>query len=164
MLSKTYGGKLWKSQLWLSCRNSSKRVAGTWNMMNKRWPIRTQSTGENAEEVRNSVHSDRRLSIRAMAVQMNLDKETVTCQGLDSPAPKALSVKQFLIQWNGKPMLFPSFDSEWRLVLSKKNKVSLPGRRFQDTEDIKKKCDDGTESYSTKGVPKMFPTVATSLD
>jgi hypothetical protein len=25
-----------------------------------------------------------------------------------------------------------------------------------------KKCDDDTESYPTKGVPKMFPTVAAS--
>jgi hypothetical protein len=26
-----------------------------------------------------------------------------------------------------------------------------------------KKCDNGTESYSTPGVPKMFPTVAASF-
>jgi hypothetical protein len=30
-------------------------------------------------KVRNLVHSDRRLGIRAMAVQLNSDKETVTC-------------------------------------------------------------------------------------
>jgi hypothetical protein len=36
-------------------------------------------TDENGEEVRNVVHSDRRLNIRAMAVQLNFDKETVTC-------------------------------------------------------------------------------------
>jgi hypothetical protein len=28
---------------------------------------------------------------------------------------------------------------------------------------MSKKCDDGTESYSTAGVPKMFPSVAASL-
>jgi hypothetical protein len=43
---------------------------------------------------------------------------------------------------------------------SKKIKFALKGLRFQ--EDIqkkkKKKCDD-KEIYSTKGVPKMFPTV-----
>jgi hypothetical protein len=38
---------------------------------------------------------------------------------------------------------------------------ALKGRRFQDIEDIKK-CDD-TESYSTTGVPKIFPVVAASL-
>jgi hypothetical protein len=38
----------------------------------------------------------------------------------------------------------------------------LKGRRFEDTEDIQK-CDDGTESYSTTGVPKIFPTVAGSI-
>jgi len=36
-------------------------------------------------------------------------------------------------------------------------------RRFQDIEDIHKKCDNGTESYSTTGVLIMFPTVAASL-
>jgi hypothetical protein len=35
--------------------------------------------------------------------------------------------------------------------------------RFQDNEDIKKKSDDYTESYYTKDVPKIFPTVGASL-
>jgi hypothetical protein len=39
---------------------------------------------------------------------------------------------------------------------------ALKGRRFQGMK-ISKKCDNGTESYSTTGVPKMFPTVAISL-
>jgi hypothetical protein len=39
-----------------------------------------------------------------------------------------------------------------------KMKFTLKGRKFRATEDIQKECDDGTESYSTKGVPKMFPT------
>jgi hypothetical protein len=39
---------------------------------------------------------------------------------------------------------------------------ALKGRRFQDTEDIKTN-DDGAQSCSTTGVPKMFPTVAASL-
>jgi hypothetical protein len=39
---------------------------------------------------------------------------------------------------------------------------ALKGKGFQDSEDIKKS--DGTESYSTTGVPKMFPTVATLSD
>jgi hypothetical protein len=34
-------------------------------------------TDENVGKVRNPVHSDRRLTIRAMAVQLNLDKETM---------------------------------------------------------------------------------------
>jgi hypothetical protein len=36
---------------------------------------------------------------------------------------------------------------------------AFKGWRFQDTED--KKCDEGTERYSTKGVPEIFPTVLT---
>jgi hypothetical protein len=36
---------------------------------------RTHKTDENVENMRNMVHSDRRLSIRAMDVQLNLDKQ-----------------------------------------------------------------------------------------
>jgi hypothetical protein len=39
---------------------------------------------------------------------------------------------------------------------------ALKGQRFQDNEDIQKKY-DGTESYSTTGDHKMFPTVAGSI-
>jgi len=38
---------------------------------------RSQRTDENIEKVRNLVHLDRHLSIRAIAVQLNLGKETV---------------------------------------------------------------------------------------
>jgi hypothetical protein len=50
------------------------------------------------------------------------------------------------------------------LWLFPKLKSALKGRNFQEIEDIQKKYDDGTESYSTTGILKMFPTVATSLD
>jgi hypothetical protein len=43
-----------------------------------------------------------------------------------------------------------------------KIKSALKTRRFQDIEDTRK-CEDDTESYSTTGVPEMFPTVAASL-
>jgi hypothetical protein len=43
-----------------------------------------------------------------------------------------------------------------------KIKSALKGLRFQDTEDIWK--EDDTESYSTNGVLKMFPTVAAFSD
>jgi hypothetical protein len=39
---------------------------------------------------------------------------------------------------------------------------ALNRRRFQDIEDIKK-CDNGTESFSTAEIPKIFPAVAASL-
>jgi hypothetical protein len=63
-------------------------------------------------------------------------------------------------RWNGTPTLFPWFGTEWLVTISR-SKSCLKGRRFQDTEAIKKPRDD-TESYSTTGVSKMFPTVATS--
>jgi hypothetical protein len=54
--------------------------------------------------------------------------------------------------WNGTPTIFPWFGPKWLLPLSEKTKSALKGRRFQDTEDIKKS--DDTESYSTTGLPK----------
>jgi hypothetical protein len=43
-----------------------------------------------------------------------------------------------------------------------KIKSALKGQRFQDNEDTlppkKRNYEDGTESYSKTGVPKMFPT------
>jgi hypothetical protein len=36
-----------------------------------------------------------------------------------------------------------------------KMKSALKGRRF---------CDDSTERYSTAGIPKMFPTVASGIN
>jgi hypothetical protein len=41
---------------------------------------RSHRTDENVEKMQTLMHSDRRLSIRAMAVQINFDKEQ-----LDSP-------------------------------------------------------------------------------
>jgi len=42
--------------------------------------LRTQKKTDKNVEVRNMVHSDRRLLTRAMAVQLNLHKETVMCR------------------------------------------------------------------------------------
>jgi hypothetical protein len=50
-----------------------------------------------------------------------------------------------------------------RSFLFSKITSALERQRFQDTEDIQKNCDDGTENCSTTGVPKTFPTVAASL-
>jgi hypothetical protein len=49
------------------------------------------------------------------------------------------------------------------LLLFPKIKSALKERIFRDKEDILRKCDNGTESYSTTGVPKIFPMVAASL-
>jgi hypothetical protein len=43
----------------------------------KRGRQRSHKTDENVEKMRNLVVLDRRLSIRSMAVQLNLDRETV---------------------------------------------------------------------------------------
>jgi hypothetical protein len=59
------------------------------------------------------------------------------------------------LKWD-PPFPFPWFGSELLLA-------ALRWRRFQDTENIKNRRDVGTEKYSTTGVPKMFPTVVSSL-
>jgi hypothetical protein len=83
----------------------------------------------------------------------------------DAPAHKALFVKQFLAQKSITEMERPtcspdSAPNDFWLFL--KINSALKGRRCQDIEDIKK-CDDGTVSYSTTGVPEMSLTVAASL-
>jgi hypothetical protein len=58
--------------------------------------------------------------------------------------------------------LLPWFGSEWLLDVSK-NKVCLKGMKISGYgRHPSKKCDDGTESCSTTGVPEMFPTVGGS--
>jgi hypothetical protein len=81
-----------------------------------------------------------------------------------APAQKVLPIKQFLAQKSitetKDPPCSPNLalNNFWAFL---NTRYSLKGR-FQDIEDIQN-CDDGTESYSTTGIPKIFPTVAASL-
>jgi len=78
---------------------------------------------KNVKKVRNLVHSDRCLSIRATAVQLNLDKETVKKPKLwlknwnlhhgNAPAHKTLSIKQFLAQNSTAKTEHPSHFPDW---------------------------------------------------
>jgi hypothetical protein len=78
----------------------------------------------------------------------------------NAPAHKALSVKQFLAQKLVTETKHQLQSRDWlRFMAFSKIKSALKGRRFQNTEDIKK-CDHSTESCSTTGVPKIFSTVA----
>jgi transposase len=80
-------------------------------------------------------------------------------------AHKMLSVKQFLAKKSITEMEHPPYSPDlvpndfWFFP---KIKSALKGRRLQNTENIKKR-DDDTESCSPR-LPKMFPTVAVSLD
>jgi hypothetical protein len=118
------------------------------------------------------VHSDRRLTIRAMAVQLNLDKETMNkawtvAQRLDSPPWQCSSSQATLSSsfWpknrSLKRYTQPIFLIWLKMTSVLKNKICLKGWRFQDIEGIKK-SEYGPESYSTTGIPKMFPTVGLS--
>jgi hypothetical protein len=81
------------------------------------------------------------------------------------PYLTALSVKQFLIKKSANEMEHPPYSPDFALNgfwLFPKLNSALKGQRFQDVEDVKKYYDD-TENYPTTGVPKTFPTVATSL-
>jgi hypothetical protein len=59
-------------------------------------PPRSHTTDENVEKVRNLVHSDRRFSIGAMAVQLNLDKETARQIVSDDLSTKKVSAMMVL--------------------------------------------------------------------
>jgi hypothetical protein len=70
---KIIGEKLWKSWVFLSGINTPIRIARTWKMMKK------MVVQYHTEPMNMLVHSDARLSNRATAVQLNSDKESVTC-------------------------------------------------------------------------------------
>jgi hypothetical protein len=81
-------------------------------------------------------------------------------------ACKALSVRQFLAQKSitemehspCSPYLFLN-----NFCLFPHIKSALEGQRFEDIENTHKNVMVALKSYSAAGVPKMFPTVATSL-
>jgi len=107
---------------------------------------------------KNLVWSVRHLSNTAMAVQLNLEKETVQntwtmAQWLDSPPWQCSSSKCTLYKavsgpkinyWNGKPILFHWCSSDWLLATSK-NKVCLKERKISGYQTHPKSNDDSKE-------------------
>jgi arginyl-tRNA--protein-N-Asp/Glu arginylyltransferase len=96
MPSESYGGEVMR-KVFLNGINGSKRVAKTWKMMKQ---VGSQRSDENVEKVWNLVHSDKCLSVRALTVQLNLDKETVTCveRGLNFSPMTGFSTVTMLLQ------------------------------------------------------------------
>jgi hypothetical protein len=132
-----------------SCEKSSVLEWHTWfkeghkNVEdNERSGPRSHRTNENIEKARNIMHSDRRLSIRAMAVLLNLDKqwkgpELCPCDWFlyhdNAPAHKVLSVRQFLAQKSITEMENPPFSPYLALNdfwLFPKIMSALKGRRY----------------------------------
>jgi hypothetical protein len=80
-----------------------------------------------------------------------------------APVHKVLSVSGPKIDYlHGTLMLFLWFGSKWLLAVSK-NTVYLKETKISGYQSHPTKCDDGTESYSITGVPKIFPTMVASL-
>jgi hypothetical protein len=86
MLSKDYRGEIMKKSSVLNGVNGLKRVTRTWKMK-KSGDRRSHRINENVEKVWNIMHLDGYLSIRAMAMQLNLNKETVKIKGLNFGPP-----------------------------------------------------------------------------
>jgi hypothetical protein len=66
--------------------------------------------------------------------------------------------RNWLLKWNTHHPPFPSFVSEWHVAASK-NKIYLKVTKVSGywRHSNEKKSDEGTESCSTTGVPKIFP-------
>jgi hypothetical protein len=78
LLSDAGGEEAMENSSVFNDMNGSKWVARTWKIIKD---VSVQDITELTKilkKVRNLVHSERRISIRTMAVQRNLDKETVT--------------------------------------------------------------------------------------
>jgi len=59
-------------------------------------------------------------------------------------------------------LFFPWFGSEWLLALSEKKSLPWRDEDFRVLKNLKIR-DESTKSWSTTGVPEMFPAVAASL-
>jgi hypothetical protein len=111
MLSEACGGEAMKNSSIFEWHKGFKEGCENMKDGERSSCPRSHRTNKNVEKVWNLVHSDRYLSIRTMAMKLNLDKETVRhvlsddlgvkmigfCHD-NALTHKALSVKQFLSQ------------------------------------------------------------------
>jgi hypothetical protein len=164
ILSEAYGGEAMKKP---RVSERHKRFKGSRENVEddeKSGCPKSHRTDEKVEKVRTLVHSEKRLSIRAMAVQLNLRKETMKktlnfTQRLDSlhenaPTHQALSVKEFLaqksiIEKEHRPYS-PNFTPRdfWLFLLQRDEDF----RRLKTSPPPPKKSDDGIGSYFTTGI------------
>ncbi|GFV50045.1 protein GVQW3 [Trichonephila clavipes] len=121
----------------------------------------TSKTDENVEKVASLIRSDRRLSIRAIAETVNIDKECVrqilhdnlnmqkVCAKMvqkfsrDAPAHSALSVKRFLDKHSIPVLKHPPYSPDLApcdFHLFPKVKSALKGTRFESVEAVKEKA------------------------
>jgi hypothetical protein len=173
-LSKAYGEKLWKSQVFLSGINDSKRACISESQI-KTMLILFFNT---KVLFTFSPFHKAKVSTKLIVwkywrcyVKLCVEKTWTLVQYLDSlprqrsrsqdPLCQAVSGPK-IDYWNRKPTLFIWFGSKWLLAVSK-NKFCLKRMKISGYWKHPTKRDDGPERCSTTGVPKMFPTVAASL-
>jgi hypothetical protein len=107
MLSEPYGGEATKNSSVSEWHKPFEEGRESMEDDGRSGRPRSHKIDENVEQVRNLVHSDRRLSIRAMDAQLNSDKNTVKKPTFwpngsilhhdDDPSHKALS-SEFMAQ------------------------------------------------------------------
>ncbi|GFS77214.1 protein GVQW3 [Trichonephila clavipes] len=107
----------------------------------------TSKTDENVEKVASFIRSDRRLSIRAIAEAVNIDKECVWQILHDNlniaPAHSVLSVKRFLAKHSIPVLEHPPYSPDLApcdFYLFPKVKSALKGTRFESVEAVKEKA------------------------
>ena len=112
----------------------------------------TSKTDDNIETIGNLVRSDRRLSIRAIAETVGIDKECVRPElwkdkswilHLDNPpAHSALSVKRFLAKYSIPVLDHPPYSPDLApcdFYLFPKVKSALKGTRFESVKAVNEK-------------------------
>jgi hypothetical protein len=77
MLSETYGEEATEKPSVFKWHKKFKESHKNMDDNERSGSLRSHRTNENVEKVQNLVHSDRCSSIRALVVQLNLDKEMV---------------------------------------------------------------------------------------
>jgi hypothetical protein len=107
------------------------------------------------------MHENRRLTLRSVAEQANIDRETkILSEELDMTkmctkmVPNELSMGEFLASEQITVLEHPIYSPD--LGFSDFSVPEDKGRHFDDIDDIRSSTMAALEGHSTKPVPKLF--------